>query len=144
MGKSRTLSRKKKGIVKLKFVIEKLQKSFSLSKRPASLTDHELEEMGNSSSVVPEDVKEGHFAVIAHDDGEPKRFVVALSYLTNPAFLRLLEQAAEEFGFNQEGALTIPCRSNELERILGEHWEREVNNSSSVLWMSCKTMVKSN
>ncbi|XP_042475154.1 auxin-responsive protein SAUR50-like [Macadamia integrifolia] len=137
MAKSRILSRKKNGIVKLKFVVEKLQKSFSLPRKSAFHFD-KLEEMGDSSPV-PEDVKEGHFAVIAHDHGEPKRFVVALSYLTHPAFLRLLEQAAEEFGFDQEGTLTIPCRSTELERILTGHWEKEVNNGS-VHRMSSKTM----
>ncbi|KAJ4977627.1 hypothetical protein NE237_008407 [Protea cynaroides] len=119
MAKPRPISRKKNGIVTLKFVVKKLQKiSFSvLSRKPASVLD-EVEEISESSSV-PEDVKEGHFAVIAQDDhGQPKRLVVALSYLKHPAFIRLLELAAEEFGFVQEGALTIPCRSTELERIL--------------------------
>ncbi|KAF7823352.1 auxin-responsive protein SAUR50-like [Senna tora] len=79
------------------------------------------EEMERRSCYeVPEDVKEGHFAVIAEDIGEmeAKRFVVPLSCLTHPSFLRLLEEAAEEYGFDQEGALTIPCRPKEIERIL--------------------------
>ncbi|XP_010253978.1 PREDICTED: auxin-responsive protein SAUR32-like [Nelumbo nucifera] len=133
--------KKRKSIVKLKVVVEKLQKSFSLSRRGDCESD-ESEEMDESTTSVPKDVKEGHFAVIAADDGEPKRFIVALDYLANPSFLRLLEQAEEEFGFDQEGALTIPCRSSELERILEEQWELERVVNACVDWMSCKAMVK--
>ncbi|KAF8378807.1 hypothetical protein HHK36_030156 [Tetracentron sinense] len=141
MAKLRTNNGKKKnGIVKLKIVVEKLHKSFSLGRRLASDFD-EFEEVGNSASV-PEDVKEGHFAVIAVDNGEPKRFIVPLNYLTHPVFVTLLEQAAEEFGFDQEGALTIPCRWSELDRILAEKW-KERDDSATVNWGSCKTMVQS-
>ncbi|KAJ8533996.1 hypothetical protein K7X08_007320 [Anisodus acutangulus] len=65
----------------------------------------------------PEDVKEGHFVVHAIDDGKPRRFVVELSYLADPGFVRLLEQVEEEFGF-EEGVLVVPCRHSDLERIL--------------------------
>lgn len=94
---------KKKGIVK------KLRKSFLLGKKLP--TD-------DQSENVPEDVKEGHFAVIAADNDEFKRFVVPLSCLTHPSFLRLLEQAAEVYGFDHEGVLTLPCSPSEMERIL--------------------------
>lgn len=109
------------GIVKLKyFVVEKL-----LQKRLKSSSSCYQEE-GSSTYYVPEDVKEGHFAVIAEGAGngkeecleEPKRFVLPLSCLTNPTFVRLLEEAAEEYGFDHEGALTIPCRPSHLQRIL--------------------------
>ncbi|GFS36995.1 SAUR-like auxin-responsive protein family [Actinidia rufa] len=69
------------------------------------------------------DVKEGHFAVIAADDEEVKRFIVPLTYLTHPSFLRVLEQAA--YGFDHNGALTVPCRPSELGRILSERWGEE-------------------
>ncbi|KAA8544114.1 hypothetical protein F0562_022126 [Nyssa sinensis] len=122
MAKLRNSTGKKNGIVKLKIVVEKLQKSLLLRKKSASNAD-EFEEV-NDSTNVPEDVKEGHFAVLAAetDDDEPKRFVVPLSYLTHPTFLRLLQQAAEEYGFHHGDALTIPCRPSELERILAEQW----------------------
>lgn len=42
-----------------------------------------------------------------------KRFVVPISYLSEPAFQELLSQAEEEFGFDHpEGGLTIPCRED--------------------------------
>ncbi|CAN4100855.1 unnamed protein product [Withania somnifera] len=94
-------------------IVRKLRKSLLLGKKFPS--DDETE---NESRDVPEDVKEGHFAVIATDDYELKRFVVPLSCLTHPSFLRLLEQAAEVYGFDHEGALTLPCRPSEMERIL--------------------------
>ncbi|CAL1404190.1 unnamed protein product [Linum trigynum] len=136
------------GIINLKIVAKKLQKA--LGKKDAS-------------NYVPEDVKEGHFAVLAVEGvEEPQRFVVPLTCLTHPTFLRLLEQAAEEYGFDGGrgyGALTVPCRPEELERILAEQWEettssrrRNDNNNSNSnngggrdSWgsSSCKTMVQS-
>lgn len=75
----------------------------------------------DTSSSVPGDVGEGHFAVVAvSDDEEARRFVVSLRCLSHPRFQQLLAQAQEEFGFHQQGALAIPCRPSELERVLGE------------------------
>lgn len=71
-----------------------------------------------AAAEVPEDVKEGEFAVVAVWNEEATRFVASLSCLSNPVFLRLLELAEEEFGFQQEGALAVPCKPSELERII--------------------------
>lgn len=104
---------------KLKHVVKRLQKSlfFSCSSAP-------IYEEGVGSSV-----KKGHFVVVAtdHHEGEAKRFIIDMKYLKHPCFLRLLEQAAEEFGFDQEGAIAVPCRPRDLERILihGEEVEEE-------------------
>ncbi|KAJ7947863.1 Auxin-responsive protein [Quillaja saponaria] len=151
---SNYMGKKKGGIVKLKIVVEKLQKSLLLGKKSNSncnYCEEECEEVCDlTNCVVPEDVKEGHFAVIAADGEEPKRFVVPLSCLTHPTFLRLLEQAEEEYGFDHEGALAIPCRPSELERILmaEQWWQGEDGSDSSPnagsSWDSCKsTMVPS-
>lgn len=119
MAKLRINGKKKNSIVKLKVVVQKLQKSLLFAKKP-----DDFEEVSDSTNM-PKDVKEGHFAVIAVDDGESKRFVIPLSYLTHPSFLRLLEQAAEEYGFDHEGVIMVPCRPKELERILAEQWGKE-------------------
>ncbi|KAL2992554.1 hypothetical protein AAZX31_10G053800 [Glycine max] len=71
-----------------------------------------------TTSVVPDDVREGYFAVLTTNGGESKRFIVGLHYLNDPAFLGLLDQAEEEFGLRQKGALAIPCQSQELQKIL--------------------------
>uniref|UniRef100_A0A7N0REI1 Small auxin up regulated protein n=1 Tax=Kalanchoe fedtschenkoi TaxID=63787 RepID=A0A7N0REI1_KALFE len=98
--------RKSNRIFRIKIMVEKLQRSFTLPS-------------GASRYGLTEEVKKGHFSVVAMDNGNAKKFVVPLCYLSNPSFLRLLEHAAEEFGFEHEGALCIPCRWNELESILG-------------------------
>ncbi|CAL9124568.1 unnamed protein product [Musa textilis] len=56
---------------------------------------------------LPLDVPKGHFAVYV---GEKRsRFIVPISYLKLPAFRSLLRQAEEEFGFDHDMGLTIPC-----------------------------------
>ncbi|KAK1357436.1 Auxin-responsive protein SAUR50 [Heracleum sosnowskyi] len=111
--RSKSSGTKKNGIVKLKVVVEKLQKSLLLGKKSYDEDD------------VPQDVKEGHFAVIAEDENENKtRFVVPLSYLSHPTFLSLLEQAADEYGFDHGGALTIPCRPAHLQKILAQEMDK--------------------
>ncbi|XP_012571203.1 auxin-responsive protein SAUR21 [Cicer arietinum] len=99
-------------IVKL---IEKLQKRLLIGRNKST------------STYVPEDVKEGHFGVIAEGgkEEESKRFVLPLRCLTNPTFVRLLEQAEEEYGFDHEGALTIPCNPSELHKMLQKQWQQE-------------------
>ncbi|XP_059660399.1 auxin-responsive protein SAUR21-like [Cornus florida] len=54
-------------------------------------------------------VPKGYFAVYVGEN-EKKRFVVPISYLSQPSFQNLLSQAEEEFGFGHPmGGLTIPC-----------------------------------
>ncbi|KAK7404778.1 hypothetical protein VNO78_05736 [Psophocarpus tetragonolobus] len=124
--KLRSSSSKKRvlsGFFKLKGMLEKLQKSLMLRIHKSSRWsnyDH------GDTTCVAEDVKEGHFGVIAKDIvEEPKRFVVPLNCLNDPAFLSLLEKAAQEFGFEQHGALTIPCRPCQLEMILAQQWKQK-------------------
>ncbi|KAK8485798.1 hypothetical protein V6N11_036820 [Hibiscus sabdariffa] len=63
-------------------------------------------------------LKKGHFSIIVLNNGEPKKFFVALRYLRYPPFIKLLDEAEQEYGFSQKGALVIPCEASELERIL--------------------------
>ncbi|KAB2630900.1 hypothetical protein D8674_008419 [Pyrus ussuriensis x Pyrus communis] len=79
---------------------------------------NDFDEDSEVATVVPKDVKEGHFTVFAVKGNEAERFVVKLESLSNPEFLRLLEEAKEEYGFEQKGALAVPCRPQELQKIL--------------------------
>ncbi|KAJ8424942.1 hypothetical protein Cgig2_030898 [Carnegiea gigantea] len=148
------ISKKNKKMVKIKTAMEKLQRSLQLGKKfPTSSTsasDADVDdgyEAGiygdNSGGWVPKDVKEGHFAVVAVDEeyGLAKRFVVPLRCLTHPTFLALLERAAEEYGFDHGGALTIPCRLSEMERILAEGWEKGRGPSRKVNWRTMLTKM---
>ena len=74
----------------LRVFIGKLQKRFSIL---AEASDNFDEDEFEVPKVVPVDVKEGHFAVVAMKGSEKKRFVVKIECLNNPSFLRLLEQA---------------------------------------------------
>ncbi|CAL1369999.1 unnamed protein product [Linum trigynum] len=63
----------------------------------------------SSSSRFP-DVPKGHLAVYV-GESQRKRFVVPVSYLSQPSFQDLLSMAEDEFGFDHPmGGLTIPCR----------------------------------
>ncbi|XP_057955075.1 auxin-responsive protein SAUR50 [Malania oleifera] len=118
MGMLRSSDINKKNNVNINGIVKKLRRSLFISKKQPFSNGNSFED---SSAYVPEDVKEGHFAVIAVGAGEkPKRFIVPLTSLTHPAFVSLLEHAAEEYGFYHQGALTVPCRPSELERILAE------------------------
>ncbi|KAK7337090.1 hypothetical protein VNO77_17649 [Canavalia gladiata] len=110
----------------LKSLITKVMKSLQFlahsrayPRRVSYVSDIDEEnERAATTTRVPEDVREGHFAVIAMQGEETKRFVVELEYLTDPAFVKLLDQAKEEYGFGQKGALAIPCSPQELQNII--------------------------
>ncbi|KAJ4777154.1 SAUR-like auxin-responsive protein family [Rhynchospora pubera] len=53
------------------------------------------------------DVPKGHFAVYV---GEHRsRYIIPISFLCQPEFQYLLQQAEEEFGFGYHTGLIIPC-----------------------------------
>ncbi|KAF7153288.1 hypothetical protein RHSIM_Rhsim01G0178100 [Rhododendron simsii] len=50
---------------------------------------------------------------------EQQRFVVPVMYLNHPLFMHLLKEAEEEYGFDQKGTITIPCRVEEFRYVQG-------------------------
>ncbi|WMV53139.1 hypothetical protein MTR67_046524 [Solanum verrucosum] len=61
-----------------------------------------------SSTGVPK----GHCAVYV-GESQKKRFVMPISYLSQPLFQDFLAQAEEEFGFDHPmGGLTKPCKED--------------------------------
>ncbi|WJX11692.1 hypothetical protein P8452_02281 [Trifolium repens] len=91
--------------------VEKIQKGIShfVHKRHDDFSEELL---------VPEDVREGYFAVVAMKDGEIKKFIIGLEYLSDPEFLGLLDQAKEEYGFMHKGAIAVPCQPQQLQNII--------------------------
>uniref|UniRef100_A0A7N0V639 SAUR family protein n=1 Tax=Kalanchoe fedtschenkoi TaxID=63787 RepID=A0A7N0V639_KALFE len=59
------------------------------------------------ASGLPLDVPKGHFAVYVGP--HRVRYIVPISFLTRPEFQMLLQRAEEEFGFDHEMGLTLPC-----------------------------------
>jgi len=57
---------------------------------------------------LPMDVPKGHFPVYVGENRS--RYIVPISFLTHPEFQSLLRQAEEEFGFDHDMGLTIPCQ----------------------------------
>lgn len=73
---------------------------------------------GRSSSMPPK----GCMAVRVVGPGggeEEERFVVPVGYLKHPLFVALLKAAEEEYGFEQKGAITIPCGVDHFRRVQG-------------------------
>lgn len=74
------------------------------------------DEEGYQSPGPPPDVPKGYCPV--YIGPENRRFVIPTSYLGLPVFKRLLAKAEEEFGFDHQGALTIPCEVETFKYIL--------------------------
>ncbi|XP_071701105.1 auxin-responsive protein SAUR72-like [Rutidosis leptorrhynchoides] len=58
----------------------------------------------------------GHLPIYVGD--EMQRFVVSADLLKHPIFLNLLNQSAQEYGYEQQGVLRIPCHVYAFERFL--------------------------
>ncbi|AES89336.1 putative small auxin-up RNA [Medicago truncatula] len=62
------------------------------------------------------EVRKGYVAVYVGE--KLTRFVVPVSYLNQPSFQDLLNQAEEEFGYDHPtGGLTIPCSEDVFQHI---------------------------
>ncbi|KAJ4774703.1 SAUR-like auxin-responsive protein family [Rhynchospora pubera] len=59
------------------------------------------------NETFPSDVPKGHFVVYVGDNRS--RYVVPISFLSYPVFQSLLQRAEEEFDFDYDMGLIIPC-----------------------------------
>ncbi|THG04433.1 auxin-responsive protein SAUR50-like [Camellia sinensis] len=85
-------------------------KSIKFLKKTLSFSDY------TSINSTNEAVPKGFLAVCVGK--ELKRFIIPTEYLGHQAFQILLREAEEEFGFEQEGVLKIPCEVPVFEKIL--------------------------
>ncbi|XP_049400873.1 auxin-responsive protein SAUR32-like [Solanum stenotomum] len=105
--------------VKLKNIIDHLQLIPKSSNKHQFDVVEFVETPRANNEMVPNDVKEGYFAVFSvNSEEEPKRFIVELCWLTDPSFLELLKQTEDEYGFGQKGVLEVHCLAAELQKIL--------------------------
>lgn len=80
----------------------------------------------SAESLLAGELSDGHRASVQVPKGflavyvgpEFRRFVIPMSCLSSPDFRVLMDRAAEEYGFEQEGALRIPCDEEDFEHIL--------------------------
>ncbi|KAL1300002.1 hypothetical protein HN51_044660 [Arachis hypogaea] len=61
-------------------------------------------------------VPEGHVPVYVGDEME--RFAVSAELLNHPIFVKLLNESAQEYGYDQQGVIRLPCHVIVFERVL--------------------------
>ncbi|CAN1314841.1 Protein SMALL AUXIN UP-REGULATED RNA 51 [Linum perenne] len=66
-----------------------------------------LGKRSDNQQGLPVDVPKGHFVVYVGENRS--RYIVPISFLSRPEFQSLLHKAEEEFGFDHDMGLTIPC-----------------------------------
>lgn len=87
-----------------------------INKRITNVMSCDSDEEGCQSPEPPPDVPKGYLAVYVGP--ELRRFIIPTTYLSHHLFKVLLEKAAEEFGFDHNGGLTIPCEIETFKYLL--------------------------
>ncbi|KAA3455154.1 auxin-responsive protein SAUR71-like [Gossypium australe] len=113
------MAESRRGLMMFRPFFKKLRKGFSSSAYSASpaLNHSKFNEDMSIGKAVPSDVKEGFFTVFSVKGKETQS---------------LMDQAREEYGFQQKGALSLPCRPLELQEIL-QH-SKGSNNACTESW----------
>lgn len=84
-----TAEERRTGFMALKVIIKKLQIHLQLSySRRVKASGLKTDGRIKATELLPEDVKEGEFAVFAANSETPQRFVVGLRFLSNPSFFK--------------------------------------------------------
>jgi len=65
------------------------------------------------------DIPKGCVAVMVGQGEEQQRIIIPVIYVNHPLFTQLLKEAEEEFGFDHEGPLNIPCHVEEFRHVQG-------------------------
>ncbi|GAA0153717.1 hypothetical protein Leryth_011465 [Lithospermum erythrorhizon] len=71
---------------------------------------------------LPMDVPKGHFVVYVGQNRT--RYIVPISILNRSEFQSLLQRAEEEFGFDHDMGLTIPCEEEFFESLVASEMLR--------------------
>ncbi|KAK3042078.1 hypothetical protein RJ639_001780 [Escallonia herrerae] len=50
---------------------------------------------------------------------EQQRIIVPVIYINHPLFMHLLKEAEEEYGFDHQGPINIPCHVQEFRNVQG-------------------------
>ncbi|XP_061369057.1 protein SMALL AUXIN UP-REGULATED RNA 12 [Gastrolobium bilobum] len=104
----------------------------AINKRITNVINCDSDEDSCQSPEPPLDVPKGYLAVYVGP--ELRRFIIPTSYLGHSLFKVLLEKAAEEFGFDHSGGLTIPCEIETFKYLLKcmeTHQKEHPDDSSS-------------
>ncbi|KAM3326805.1 auxin-responsive protein SAUR50-like [Capsicum chacoense] len=94
---------------------EILKRCSRFLKRCSSLGKKNTNAYQEDQQGLSMDVPKGHFAVYVGENRT--RSIVPISILSRFEFRVLLQQAEEEFGFNHDMGLTIPCNEDFFESL---------------------------
>ncbi|KAI4355926.1 hypothetical protein L6164_004650 [Bauhinia variegata] len=81
-----------------------------------AVTGRALSDGTNSRGHSQTQPQKGYLAVYVGP--QLRRFVIPVSFLTMPEFRVLMERVGEEFGWEHDGGLEIPCDEEDFEQIL--------------------------
>ncbi|MCE5165889.1 Auxin-responsive protein saur32 [Datura stramonium] len=65
------------------------------------------------------DIPKGCLAITVGQGEEQQRFVIPVIYINHPLFMQLLKEAEEEYGFDHNGPINIPCHIQEFLHVQG-------------------------
>lgn len=88
-----------------------LRSSTRSSNRPLHSNSFRSLKLRRSSGVPV-----GHLPVYVGEEME--RFIVSAELLNHPVFIQLLNKSAQEYGYEQQGVLRIPCDVVDFEKVL--------------------------
>ncbi|EHA8590760.1 putative Auxin-induced protein X10A [Cocos nucifera] len=63
---------------------------------------------------------EGYVPVLVGKEPMVERFIVEVELFREPCMARLLDMAANEFGYPPQGILRIPCDINHFRQVIGK------------------------
>lgn len=93
--------------------------------QPLSSDDSHLNNT-NINNIIPK----GFVAVYVGP--HQRRFVIPTRFLSVPDFKAVMETAAEEFGYQQQGGLRIPCDEDDFQKLLAACKFKSKSNSSHI------------
>ncbi|KAF3774908.1 Auxin-induced protein X10A [Nymphaea thermarum] len=113
-----------KQIVRLRSVLRPWNSFTGGQHQRESLLTPSHDDTANRPAAVPK----GYLAVYV--GSESRRFVIPMAFLRHAEFRALLARAEEEFGFEHEGGLTLPCEVDEFEELVAAMARRERGRST--------------
>ncbi|XP_074266410.1 auxin-induced protein X15-like [Silene latifolia] len=85
-----------------------------LSNKNKDIDDGKYDDQGG---VTPK----GHVPVmVGNEEGKWKKFVVPTWFMKDPSIVALLQLSADEFGYNHQGVLQIPCDIQVFQSIIAK------------------------
>ena len=69
--------------------------------------------------VLAKDIPKGFLPIKVGQGEEQQKIVMPIVYLNHPLFSQLLKEAEEEYGFDQQGTIIIPCHVKDFRYVQG-------------------------